>query len=41
MKYSDIAKALGISESRVCQIHTKAVLALKAKLEPYIKGGTP
>lgn len=41
MKYSDIAKALGISESRVCQIHTKAVLSLKAKLEPYIKGGTP
>lgn len=41
MKYSDIAKALGISESRVCQIHTKASLALKAKLEPYIKGGTP
>ena len=25
MKYSDIAKALGVSESRVCQIHTKAV----------------
>lgn len=40
MKYSDIAKALGISESRVCQIHTKAVLLLKAKLEPYFKGGS-
>lgn len=39
MKYSDIAKALGISEGRVCQIHTKAVLLLKAKLEPYFKGG--
>ncbi len=39
MKYSDIAKALGISESRVCQINTKATLALKAILEPYIKGG--
>ncbi|MBD5130523.1 MAG: FliA/WhiG family RNA polymerase sigma factor [Ruminococcaceae bacterium] len=39
MKYSDIAKALGVSESRVCQIHTKAVLLLKAKLEPYFKGG--
>lgn len=38
MKYSDIAKALGISESRVCQINAKAVLALKAKLEPYMKG---
>ena len=40
MKYSDIAKALGVSERRVCQIHTKAVLLLKAKLEPYFKGGT-
>ena len=40
MKYSDIAKALGISESRVCQINTKATLALKAKLEPYFRGGT-
>ena len=40
MKYSDIAKALGISESRVCQINTKATLTLKAILEPYIKGGT-
>lgn len=38
MKYSDIAKALGISEGRVCQINAKAVLALKAKLEPYMKG---
>ncbi len=40
MKYSDIAKALGVSESRVCQIHTKAILLLKEKLEPYFKGGT-
>ena len=39
MKYSDIAKALGVSEGRICQIHTKAVLELKAKLEPYFKGG--
>ncbi len=39
MKYSDIAKALEISESRVCQINTKATLTLKALLEPYIKGG--
>ena len=39
-KYSDIAKALGVTEGRVCQIHSKAVLALKAKLEPYFKNGT-
>ncbi len=39
MKYSDIAKVLGVSEGRVCQIHTKAVLLLKTKLTPYFKGG--
>ena len=39
MKYSDIAKALGVTEGRICQIHTKAVLELKAALEPYFKGG--
>ncbi|MCH5196773.1 MAG: FliA/WhiG family RNA polymerase sigma factor [Oscillospiraceae bacterium] len=37
LKYSDIAKALGVTESRICQIHTKAVLSLKARLEPYFK----
>lgn len=36
-KYSDIAKALGITEGRVCQIHSKAILLLKVKLEPYFK----
>lgn len=36
-KYSDIAKALGITEGRVCQIHSKAILLLKAKLTPYFK----
>ena len=38
-KYADIAKALGITEGRVCQIHSKAILLLKAKLEPYFKSG--
>ena len=38
LKYSDIAKALGVSEGRVCQIHSKATLALKAKLAGYVKG---
>ena len=41
MKYSDIAKVIGVSEARVCQINTKATLALKAALEPYIKGTLP
>lgn len=35
LKYSDIAKALGVTEGRICQIHAKAVLSLKARLEPY------
>lgn len=39
MKYSDIARVLGVTESRVCQINTKAMLSLKAALEPYISGG--
>lgn len=38
MKYSDIAKAMGITQSRVCQIHSKAMLMLKTKLESYIRG---
>lgn len=41
MKYSDIAKVIGVSESRVCQINAKAMLALKAALEPYIRGNSP
>lgn len=40
LKFSDIAKVLGVSESRVCQIHSKAMLLLKRKLEQYIKGET-
>ncbi|RPF48407.1 RNA polymerase sigma-28 (SigD/FliA/WhiG) subunit [Hydrogenoanaerobacterium saccharovorans] len=38
LKYSDIAKVLEVSESRVCQIHTKAILKLKGKMEHYVKG---
>lgn len=37
MKYSDIARVLEVSESRVCQIHSKAVLTLKTKLQEYLK----
>lgn len=39
MKYSDIAKVLGVTEGRICQIHTKAVMLLKTKLTPYFKEG--
>lgn len=38
MNYSDIAKTLGITEGRVCQIHSKAILKLKTELTPYFNG---
>lgn len=37
LKFSDIAKVLDVSESRVCQIHSKAMLKLKHTLEEYTK----
>lgn len=37
LKFNEIAKVLGVSESRVCQIHSKAMLLLKRELEEYIK----
>lgn len=36
LKYSEIAKVLDISESRVCQIHTKAVDKLREKISGYM-----
>ena len=36
LKFGDIAKVLGVSESRVCQIHSKAMLLLKRKLQDYM-----
>ncbi len=38
LKFSDIAKVLNVSESRVCQIHSKAMLKLRYNIEHYIKG---
>lgn len=40
LKFGDIAKVLGVSESRICQIHSKAMLLLKRKLEQYVKGNS-
>ncbi|MDR2532506.1 MAG: FliA/WhiG family RNA polymerase sigma factor [Oscillospiraceae bacterium] len=37
LKFAEIAKVIGVSESRVCQIHSKSMLHLKRKLENYIK----
>lgn len=38
LKYSEIAQILEVSESRVCQIHTKAITKLKADLDEYVRG---
>jgi RNA polymerase sigma factor for flagellar operon FliA len=37
LKFVEIAKVIGVSESRVCQIHSKSMLYLKRRLEDYIK----
>lgn len=36
LKFAQIATVLGVTESRVCQIHSKSMLLLKRKLEDYI-----
>lgn len=36
LKFGDIAKVLNVSESRICQIHSKAMLLLKRKLNEYV-----
>ncbi len=36
LKYSEIAQVLSISESRVCQVHAKAVKKLREYLSEYI-----
>ena len=36
LKYSEIAKVMGLSESRVCQIHTKAVDKLRESISEYM-----
>ncbi len=37
IKFSEIARVLGITESRVCQIHSKAILYLKRALTDYMQ----
>jgi RNA polymerase sigma factor for flagellar operon FliA len=37
LKLREIADVLGVTESRVCQIHSKSMLLLRQKLEHYIK----
>jgi RNA polymerase sigma factor for flagellar operon FliA len=38
LKLAEISKVLGVSESRVCQIHSKALGKLKDKMDCYVKG---
>jgi len=38
MTLSQIGEVLGVTESRVCQLHTKAVLGLRAKLTARTAG---
>ena len=33
----EIGEVLGFTESRICQIHAKAILKLKAKIRPYLR----
>jgi RNA polymerase sigma factor for flagellar operon FliA len=36
LNMKEIGQILGITESRVCQIHTKSVLRLRAKLKSML-----
>ena len=38
LKLSDIAKILKVSDQRVSQINSKAVMKLRQKMEKYMKG---
>jgi len=35
LNFREIAAVLGVTESRVCQLHTQAVSRLKAKLREH------
>jgi RNA polymerase sigma factor for flagellar operon FliA len=37
LKFVEIAKVIGVTESRVCQIHSKSMLHLKRRLQEYVK----
>lgn len=38
LRLYEIAEVMGVSESRVCQLHSKAVARMKQRLEGYMKG---
>lgn len=38
LRLCEIAEVMGVSESRVCQLHSKAVSRMKLRLDAYMKG---
>lgn len=38
LKFCEIATVMQVSESRVCQVHSKAILKMKKRIEDYMKG---
>ncbi|HYY45406.1 MAG TPA: sigma-70 family RNA polymerase sigma factor, partial [Actinomycetota bacterium] len=36
---AEIGEVLGVTESRICQMHTKAVLALRLRIAEATQGG--
>jgi len=39
MTLKEIGAVLGFTESRICQIHTKAILKLRVKIKNYLYDG--
>jgi RNA polymerase sigma factor for flagellar operon FliA len=35
----EIGEVMALTESRICQIHTKGILKLRGKLKRYLKDG--
>lgn len=38
LKFSEVAEVMDVSESRVCQVHAKAIIKMQSKLKKYMKG---
>ncbi|MEG0116278.1 MAG: sigma-70 family RNA polymerase sigma factor, partial [Hydrogenoanaerobacterium sp.] len=38
LKFFEIAEIMGVSESRVCQTHSKAIIKMQNRLQKYMKG---
>lgn len=38
LKLYEIAQVMGVSESRACQTHSRAIIKMRARLEQYMKG---